>query len=26
VLLATPYLMAKKLQNADGSCKIDPTK
>lgn len=26
VLLATPFLMAKKLQNADGSCKIDPTK
>jgi len=26
VLLATPYLMAKKLRNADGSCKIDPTK
>jgi len=26
VLLATPYLMAKKLQNEDGSCKIDPTK
>ncbi len=26
VLLATPFLMAKKLQNVDGSCKIDPTK
>ncbi len=26
VLIATPYLMAKKLRNADGSCKIDPTK
>jgi len=26
VLLATPYIMAKKLRNADGSCKIDPTK
>ncbi|MHA7647369.1 hypothetical protein [Nitrosopumilus sp. S4] len=26
VLLVTPYIMAKKLQNADGSCKIDPTK
>ncbi len=26
VLLATPYIMAKKLQNSDGSCKIDPTK
>ncbi|MCV0392148.1 MAG: hypothetical protein K5790_02510 [Nitrosopumilus sp.] len=26
VLLFTPYIMAKKLQNSDGSCKIDPTK
>jgi len=26
VLLVTPYVMAKKLQNTDGSCKIDPTK
>ena len=26
ILLVTPYVMAKKLQNADGSCKIDPTK
>jgi len=26
VLIITPYLMAKKLRNADGSCKIDPTK
>ena len=26
VLIVTPYLMAKKLRNADGSCKIDPTK
>jgi len=26
VLLVTPYVMAKRLQNADGSCKIDPTK
>jgi hypothetical protein len=26
ILLITPYIMAKKLQNADGSCKIDPTK
>ena len=26
VLLATPYIMAKKLRNTDGSCKIDPTK
>ena len=26
VLLATPYIMAKKLRNVDGSCKIDPTK
>jgi hypothetical protein len=26
VLLATPYIMAKKLRNADGSCKINPTK
>ncbi len=25
VLVATPYLMAKKLRNADGSCKINPT-
>ena len=24
VLIATPYVMAKKLQNADGSCKIEP--
>jgi hypothetical protein len=26
ILLITPYIMAKKLQNADGSCKINPTK
>jgi len=26
VLLVTPYVMAKKLRNADGSCKINPTK
>ena len=26
VLIITPYVMAKKLQNTDGSCKIDPTK
>ena len=26
VLLVTPFVMAKKLRNADGSCKIDPTK
>ena len=26
VLLVTPFLMAKKLRNADGSCKINPTK
>ena len=26
VLLATPYIMARKLRNDDGSCKIDPTK
>ncbi len=26
VLIVTPYVMAKKLRNADGSCKIDPTK
>ncbi len=26
VLIIIPYVMAKKLQNADGSCKIDPTK
>lgn len=26
VLLVTPYVLAKKLRNADGSCKIDPTK
>jgi len=26
VLLITPYVMVKKLQNTDGSCKIDPTK
>ena len=25
ILLATPFLMAKKLRNADGSCKVDPT-
>jgi len=25
VLVITPYLMAKKLRNTDGSCKIDPT-
>ncbi len=25
VLVIIPYLMAKKLRNADGSCKIDPT-
>jgi len=26
VLLITPYVMAKKLRNDDGSCKINPTK
>lgn len=26
VLLITPFVMAKKLQNSDGSCKIHPTK
>ena len=26
VLLVTPFIMAKKLRNSDGSCKIDPTK
>ena len=26
VLIVTPYVMAKKLRNTDGSCKIDPTK
>jgi hypothetical protein len=26
VLFVTPYVMAKKLRNADGSCKIDPKK
>ena len=26
LLLATPYIMAKKLQNSDGSCKLDSTK
>ena len=26
VLIVIPYVMAKKLRNADGSCKIDPTK
>lgn len=26
VLIITPYVMAKKLQNSDGSCKIDPMK
>lgn len=26
VLLVTPYVMAKKLRNTDGSCKINPTK
>ena len=26
VLLVTPFVMAKKLRNPDGSCKIDPTK
>jgi len=25
VLIITPYVMAKKLRNADGSCKINPT-
>lgn len=25
VLIITPFVMAKKLRNADGSCKIDPT-
>jgi hypothetical protein len=25
VLLVTPFIMAKKLRNADGSCKVDPT-
>ena len=24
ILLVTPYLMARKLRNADGSCKVDP--
>ena len=26
VLFVTPYIMAKKLQNVDGSCKINPSK
>jgi hypothetical protein len=26
ILLATPYIMAKKLQNSDGSCKLDSAK
>jgi len=26
VLLVTPYIMAKKLRNSDGSCKINPSK
>ena len=26
ILFITPYIMAKKLRNSDGSCKIDPTK
>ena len=26
VLLVTPFVMARKLRNVDGSCKIDPTK
>lgn len=26
VLLVTPFLMAKKLRNSDGSCKINPTR
>ncbi len=26
VLLLTPFVMAKKLRNSDGSCKIEPTK
>ncbi len=26
ILIITPFVMAKKLRNADGSCKIDPTK
>ena len=26
ILFITPFIMAKKLRNADGSCKIDPTK
>ena len=26
VLLAIPFVMAKKLRNSDGSCKINPTK
>jgi hypothetical protein len=25
ILLVTPFIMAKKLRNADGSCKVDPT-
>lgn len=25
ILIITPFVMAKKLRNADGSCKIDPT-
>ncbi len=26
ILIVTPYIMAKKLRNTDGSCKIDPSK
>ncbi|MDH3341668.1 MAG: hypothetical protein OEL84_10365, partial [Nitrosopumilus sp.] len=26
VLLVTPHIMAKKLRNSDGSCKINPSK
>lgn len=26
VLVVTPFIMARKLRNADGSCKIDPTR
>ncbi|MFB5619114.1 MAG: hypothetical protein ACE5RE_05940, partial [Candidatus Nitrosomaritimum aestuariumsis] len=25
ILLIIPFIMAKKLRNADGSCKVDPT-
>jgi len=26
VLVVTPFVMARRLRNSDGSCKIDPTK